>query len=198
MENSINFFFWNRPYRVVSQQKILLHVGWWLMAIVVNGSLAGVWAEPGNIRVNICKVIGCKQKFLLLLSNFDLSDCINYRIRKWMCVILNILGETCHGGLSEVVLGAAAVYTCTLLWFYSCLVSSLGADLSTVLLPCCRKVKEYKTLLQRLRVFLKFSCLGRILSADPNQSGTSNWELWPIRSLKKETNTTAAHYHHYI
>ena len=103
------------------------------MAIEVNGSLAGVWAEPGNICVNICKVIGCKQKFLLLLSNFDLSDCINYRIRKWMCVILNILGETCHGGLSEVVSGAAAVYTCTLLWFYSCLVSSLGADLSTVL-----------------------------------------------------------------
>ena len=127
MENYITFFL-NRPYRVVSQQKILLHVGWWLMAIVVNGSLAGVWAEPGNIRVNICKV-----KFLLLLSNFDLSDCINFWIRKWMCVILNILGETCHGGLSEVVSGAAAVYTSTLLWFYSCLVSSLGPALSTVL-----------------------------------------------------------------
>ena len=103
------------------------------MAIIVNDSLAVVWAEPGNICVNICKVIECKQKFLLLLSNFDLSDCIIFWIRKWMCVILNILGETCHWGLSEVVSGTAAVYTSTLLWFYRCLVSSLGTDLSTVL-----------------------------------------------------------------
>ena len=140
------------------------------MAIVVNGSLAGVWAEPGNIRVNICKVIGCKQKFLLLLSNFDLSDCINYRIRKWMCVILNILGETCHGGLSEVVSGAAAVYTSTLLWFYSCLVSSLGADLSTVLFS---HVVESWTVQKHATSATEVACFCTV------QLSRENSERWP-------------------
>ena len=50
-------FFEPFPYRVASQLKIPIHVGWWLGGIVVDGlrllaiRLASVWAELGNVPI---------------------------------------------------------------------------------------------------------------------------------------------------